>query len=1297
MSKRLTVKDLAKQMEEMMATMKAQHEEQMKALKEQNAALTKRVAELEARPAVAPAPVMKKVLKKKVVPAPVPAPAPAPAPVMKKILKKKVVNYTFDVSLYSPMENRRTGDLYTLANVGRPLRTTEMVAPNGFIARETRKLALALPLPKNVISEAAYWEAVKAGRAESDRKMEFLLKLISDHSNFKQLFANIGSHTVMLRVSNLKEVGELPQHQPSEVVVKDAIAEGIAHRFVNFDIKADAGTIEEAFLNVVEGVENACGPNMLMQVYGPSFEKHGIPLSFETIATDIGGFIDGFGMTLQQLVAWTSKYGIKLTSFNVKGQMLADLCTDGNRNKHIRVSPSHLCVILHGNHVYLASAIQTRGWHNRAEQLQEALDMNLDDIEGEESKPITTDFVAPSHIDSVFLDNIDELPRVFGEWLEEAGKKDAFRVAYSGDLNALLYRLVFACHYEPQIHCEMGQLMSIRIRSHEKTIVIANPHKTPADVAPVVDNAEEHALYGALMDKWNNIIYAPECVSTYSPSVTKFVTKLHGAPATFLKNYAGVYTEIDTCKAYTSFLLKFKHLPVFNITDEFRPYAGQPLQEYAFYHVEAEHMHGAEMALYRGRTNVFVGLVLKDLVEAGIVDIAQVKAVLLPYRLVSLKPVHELVQELWKSDLSVAAKKAFINTAIGTTGRIHNNKIRCGLYRDQSEAYHYKGSGCVLPLTAEGMDTKLYQVTEVEDTKQLTGGLRVLQSMIYSMQRFEAFTRWTALEADGHEILGVKVDAVFVKGDLSARGEAFNKNVFESIGKTTYKVHDAVLGERSGSVDFDSHTLAVPFPVREVLHLEDEYSDELVKMYGVGRKVLAVGAGGCGKTHGVLQYIKANPEKKVLICAPTHELIAGVNRRLRSDVVRGMHKVRTLKKATTWKRAYDMQFTIPENVTVITPHKLTRWMPCDRYTAPIDLVAFDVVVFDEIYSIPTDMTCRAIKMIEECTKPLEVYACGDWHQTQPRDSIQSGYRWAMIKQYFGETMVELLKNKRLAVDQRERMDTIIADIFDNGMYTPVAVKKHLKPTEEIVGACLSLTNETRKKVNIAQHAKAVAAAAHVVEVKGKQYYYQQQLLCKEPVKMEEGDIHRNAVVEIIDFQSGAFKVWNSQNDTIMKLPHALLGCFGLAYCRTVHSFQGASIDGAFTIMDWTHWHSDGHWLYTAISRCTDLDNVHFYTGTEFQPTAQEVFVRWCSRKANGYKTQDAKRGMREGDITTEWIMQQYNACGGCCTLCGCHMGCDGDTMMTVDRVNSSLPHDADNCVVACLRCNRVKRDMNVMR
>jgi len=46
MSKRLTVKDLAKQMEEMMATMKAQHEEQVLALKQQNAALTKRVAEL---------------------------------------------------------------------------------------------------------------------------------------------------------------------------------------------------------------------------------------------------------------------------------------------------------------------------------------------------------------------------------------------------------------------------------------------------------------------------------------------------------------------------------------------------------------------------------------------------------------------------------------------------------------------------------------------------------------------------------------------------------------------------------------------------------------------------------------------------------------------------------------------------------------------------------------------------------------------------------------------------------------------------------------------------------------------------------------------------------------------------------------------------------------------------------------------------------------------------------------------------------------------------------------------------
>ena len=48
------------------------------------------------------------------------------------------------------------------------------------------------------------------------------------------------------------------------------------------------------------------------------------------------------------------------------------------------------------------------------------------------------------------------------------------------------------------------------------------------------------------------------------------------------------------------------------------------------------------------------------------------------------------------------------------------------------------------------------------------------------------------------------------------------------------------------------------------------------------------------------------------------------------------------------------------------------------------------------------------------------------------------------------------------------------------------------------------------------------------------------------------------------------------------------------YCRTCHSFQGSTIDDAITIFDWWFVHVDRSWIYTAITRSTDLRQVYLY-------------------------------------------------------------------------------------------------------
>ena len=47
------------------------------------------------------------------------------------------------------------------------------------------------------------------------------------------------------------------------------------------------------------------------------------------------------------------------------------------------------------------------------------------------------------------------------------------------------------------------------------------------------------------------------------------------------------------------------------------------------------------------------------------------------------------------------------------------------------------------------------------------------------------------------------------------------------------------------------------------------------------------------------------------------------------------------------------------------------------------------------------------------------------------------------------------------------------------------------------------------------------------------------------------------------------------------------------YCRTCHSFQGSTIDEAITIYDHKFAYVSRKWLYTAVTRATNLKHVYF--------------------------------------------------------------------------------------------------------
>ena len=70
---------------------------------------------------------------------------------------------------------------------------------------------------------------------------------------------------------------------------------------------------------------------------------------------------------------------------------------------------------------------------------------------------------------------------------------------------------------------------------------------------------------------------------------------------------------------------------------------------------------------------------------------------------------------------------------------------------------------------------------------------------------------------------------------------------------------------------------------------------------------------------------------------------------------------------------------------------------------------------------------------------------------------------------------------------------------------------------------------------------------------------------------------------------------DEHSKTIQKLSLDMLRKhFIFNYCFTCHSVHGSSIEGGITIFDYNHCLVDKSWIWTAITRATDLNKVSFY-------------------------------------------------------------------------------------------------------
>ena len=97
---------------------------------------------------------------------------------------------------------------------------------------------------------------------------------------------------------------------------------------------------------------------------------------------------------------------------------------------------------------------------------------------------------------------------------------------------------------------------------------------------------------------------------------------------------------------------------------------------------------------------------------------------------------------------------------------------------------------------------------------------------------------------------------------------------------------------------------------------------------------------------------------------------------------------------------------------------------------------------------------------------------------------------------------------------------------------------------------------------------------------------------------------------------------------------------------------------------------------------------------------KKELVRELDKKIASYKNQDInKNKYKENNITQEQTIEKLVASKLKCFYCKCKMKLfydkvRDDEQWTLDRIDNDLPHQVDNVIVCCLKCNLQRRCQN---
>lgn len=272
---------------------------------------------------------------------------------------------------------------------------------------------------------------------------------------------------------------------------------------------------------------------------------------------------------------------------------------------------------------------------------------------------------------------------------------------------------------------------------------------------------------------------------------------------------------------------------------------------------------------------------------------------------------------------------------------------------------------------------------------------------------------------------------------------------------------------------------------------------------------------------------------------------------------------------------------------------------------------FDVIVFDEIYMTSPFILNKIWQFRKEHTEKI-VIGAGDVKQFP---SIEPYTNWQNVERYVDSCLDLIFSNdiflkicKRVGGKDteegernRKKLDEMYNDWWIEKMKYRDWIVKHFKMTNDIM-----VSEHNIAYTNI----RCQAVASEVRKRLGKKGKYEagEILICRLYRNDDEGKFNVNIRWKVLDANNGMVRIQDIKNEEDVRcLKESVVDKhFRYAYCATCHSRQGTSLSGNITIHEWNRPELvSREWLWCAITRARDFNNVYFY---ENQKADNEMFI-----------------------------------------------------------------------------------------